>query len=390
MGARADTAKDGNAAAVSREDIGWRKESRMKVKTSLTLIVTLALQVSLSAQAPYPPGAAQAPGQSPQNPLTIEELNRRIEQHSAPPPATIGPLDYRLGPEDLIEVAVFEAPELGAVARISPTGRLTLPLLGPVHASGLTPREFELVVEELLRQRGYMHDPHASVSVREMRSHGVSVIGAVQKSGVYQLHGSKTLIEVLSLASGLAEDAGDTVLVARRESLRGAPPPAETPDAPPGDLNGLPGGLQETRVLSVDLRQLLYSADEALNVPIFPGDIVKVSQAGIVYVVGDVKKPGGFKLKNNESITVLQAIALAEGMNRTAAQTRARIIRTGADGQRRELPLNLAQLLRGRSPDPVLQPKDIVFVPSSTGKTAAYRGMESALQIVTGLIIWRR
>ncbi len=362
----------------------------MKVKASATLMVTLALQVSLSAQAPDTPGARQAAGQSQQNPLTVEEFNRRIEQRSTPPAATIPALDYRLGPEDLIEVAVFEASELGAAARISTTGSVTLPLLGPVHVSGLTPRQFELVLEELLRQRGYMHNPHATVSVREMRSHGVSVIGAVEKPGVYQLQGSKTLIEVLSLASGLAEEAGDTVLVARRASAPAPPPSIETPDAPARDPAVLPGGLQETKVLSVDLRQLLYSGDAALNVPIFPGDIVKVSQAGIVYVVGDVKKPGGFRLKNNESITVLQAIALAEGMNRTAAQTRARIIRTEADGQRRELPLNLARLLGGRSPDPLLQPKDIVFVPSSAGKTAAYRGMESVLQIVSGVVIFRR
>ncbi len=362
----------------------------MKVKTGTTLVIALALQVSLSAQAPYPPGAGQAPSQSPQNPLTVEELNRRIERHPAPPPATVGVLDYRLGPEDVIEVAVFEAPELGAVARISATGKVTLPLLGPVHVSGLTPRQFELVLEELLREKGYMHDPHATVSIREMRSHGVSVIGAVQKPGVYQLQGSKTLIEVLSLASGLAEDAGDTVLVARGASVPAPSPSVETPDTPEGRAAVLPGGLQETKVLSVDLRQLLYSGEAALNVTIFPGDIVKVSQAGIVYVVGDVKKPGGFTLKNNESITVLQAIALAEGMNRTAAQTRARIIRTDADGKRHELPLNLARLLRGRSADPVLQPKDIVFVPSSTGKTAAYRGMESVLQIVTGVIVFRR
>ncbi len=357
----------------------------MKIKRGATLVLALAVQAMLLAQSVSSPGTGQVPGGSPQNPATVEELNRRIEERSAR-----SPLDYRLGAEDVIEVAVFEAPELGAVARLSTTGTITLPLLGPVTASGLTPRQFELALEELLRQRGYMHDPHVTVSVREVRSHGVSVIGAVQKPGVYQLQGSKSLIEVLSLASGLAEDAGDTVLVARGEGLPGSFPPTATGEAPTGKENVAPGEPERAGALSIDLRQLLYSGDAALNVPIFPGDIVKVSQAGIVYVVGDVKKPGGFRLKNNESITVLQAIALAEGMSRTAAQTRALIIRTDARGQRHELPLNLAQVFRGRSPDPLLQPKDIVFVPSSTGKTAAYRGVESVLQIVTGVIIFRR
>ncbi len=355
----------------------------MRSGTSAVLVAVLAVQVALSAQSPHGSGPGQVSSPPTQNSLPIEELNRRIEHGSASPPAAIGGFDYRLGPEDVIEVAVFEAPELGAVARISATGKITLPLLGPVTASGLTPRQLEMALEELLREREYMHEPHVTVSVREVRSHAVSVIGAVQKPGVYQLQGSKSLIEVLSLASGLAEDAGDTVLVVRGEKIPASPAPHTNGD-------GLPGNLEGTSIVSIDLRQLLYSGDATLNVPIFPGDIVKVSEAGIVYVVGDVKKPGGFRLKNNESVTVLQAIALAEGMNRTAAQARARIIRTDARGQRRELPLNLAKVLGGRSPDPLLQPKDIVFVPSSVGKTAAYRGVESVLQIVTGVIIFRR
>jgi polysaccharide export outer membrane protein len=127
-----------------------------------------------------------------------------------------------------------------------------------------------------------------------------------------------------------------------------------------------------------------------LNVPVFPGDIVKVSRAGIVYVVGEVTKPGGFVLQNNENISVLQALALAGGPTHTSAVSRARIIRTEpGTGMRNEFPMNLGKILSGKKPDPLLEPKDIVFVPNSAAKSVLYRGSEAALQTATGVAIYR-
>src|SRR3989454_10747540 len=135
-----------------------------------------------------------------------------------PPRSTLFPYTTlfrsRIGPEDLLEIGVFEAPEMNRSLRISAGGEISLPLLGAVQAAGLTPRELEFVLQELLR-RSVMKDPHVTVFVREMQSHAVSVFGAVRKPGVFQIRGAKTLVEVLAMAEGLSEDAGDTVLVMR-------------------------------------------------------------------------------------------------------------------------------------------------------------------------------
>jgi polysaccharide export outer membrane protein len=142
--------------------------------------------------------------------------------------------------------------------------------------------------------------------------------------------------------------------------------------------------------VEVNLKKLLESKDSALNVTVRPGDIVKVPRAGIVYVVGEIKKPGGFVLQNNENISVLQALALAEGTTHTSAISRARIIRTDPDtGKQTEIPLNLGKILSGKKPDSLLQPKDIVFVPNSAAKSVFYRGSEAALQTAAGAAIYR-
>jgi polysaccharide export outer membrane protein len=289
-----------------------------------------------------------------------------------------------------LDITVFEAPELNRSVRVAASGEISLPLLGAVKAAGLTPRGLESVLEELLR-RTYMKEPHVGVYVREMESHAVSVFGAVQKPGVFQVRSTKSLLEVLSMAEGLAEDAGDTVIVMRASSL----PKSESPSNASGDS---PAATETASVeeptgesLEINLKKLLESGDPRLNVPIYAGDIVKVTRAGIVYVVGEVQKPGGFVLKSNENISVLQALALAEGLTRTSAKSQARIIRTEeSSGQRTEIPIDLGKILAGKSPDPMLQPRDIVFVPNSAARSALYRSAEAAISVVSGVIIWRR
>ncbi len=335
-------------------------------------------------------GEPRAPGRTSFEGRTTQDYNRRLEQlrqilePQAPPGRSE---EYCIGPEDLLDITVFEAPELNRAVRISASGEISLPLLGAVRAAGLTARELESVLEELLR-RTYMKDPHVGVFVREMQSHPVSVFGAVKKPGVFQIRGAKTVVELLSMAEGLTEDAGDTVLVMRGAGFRGlgAPPDSE---AAAGAAGPSAGAGPET--IETDLKQLLQSGDPRWNVPVYPGDVVKVARAGIVYVVGEVKKPGGFLLKSNENISVLQAIALAEGLARTSAKSHARIIHTeeGA-GRRTETPIDLGKILAGKAPDLLLQPKDIVFVPSSAARSGLYRGAEAAVAVVTGLIVFRR
>ena len=312
--------------------------------------------------------------------------------------------EYRIGPDDLLNVSVFEAPEMNCGVRVSSNGEISLQLLGVVHASGLTPRELESVLQGMLR-RTYMKDPHVGVFVQELQSHPVSVVGAVKMPGVFQMRGTKTVIEVLSMAEGLTDDAGDTVVImhgaafanpgnsVRTDStiLAGTDPVA----APRGALVKTQG-LQMTppdkkfEIEEVNLKKLLDSDDSALNVPIRPGDIVKVPRAGIVYVVGEVQKPGGFVLQNNENIFVLQALALAMGPTHTSALSSSRIIRTDpATGKRSEIPMNLGKILSGKAPDMLLQPKDIVFVPNSAAKSVLYKGSVAALQTASGVAIYR-
>jgi polysaccharide biosynthesis/export protein len=288
--------------------------------------------------------------------------------------------ESRIGPDDLLNITIFEAPEMNSTVRVSASGEISLPLLGAVHAAGLTPRELESVLQGVLR-RTYMKDPHVGVFVQELQSHPISIVGAVKMPGVFQIRGTKTVIEILSMAQGLADDAGDTVLI-----LHGAE------YTEPGSSNGsqLTALEKNGEIEEINLKKLLDSADSALNVPIRPGDIVKVPRAGIVYVVGEVQKPGGFVLQNNENISVLQALALAEGPTHTSAISRTRIIRTDpATGKRTEIPMNVGQIFSGKAPDTFLQPKDIVFVPNSAAKSIVYRGSEAALQTAAGVAIYK-
>ena len=344
-----------------------------------------------------PPGAA--PPQAPPSfqGETTDEYNQRLKELEGRLAGVVqsSPADdYRIGPEDLLEISVFEAAELNRTVRVAAGGEVSLPLLGTVQAAGLTPRELEFVLQELLR-RTYMKDPHVAVFVREIQSHPVSVFGAVKKPGVFQIRGAKTLVEVLSMAEGLADDAGDTVIVMRRAGLpEAADPPPAKPVATGIPQNNSTKDVTDAaagKTVEIDVKNLLQSGDTHYNVLIYPGDVVKVTRAGVVYVVGEVRKPGGFVLKTNENVSVLQALALAEGLTRTSAKSRAQIIRTNeATGARSEIPINLSKILSGKAADPLLRPKDIVFVPNSTGRTAFYRGAEAAIGIGTGLIIYRR
>lgn len=372
-------------------------------QVSCGLLALLAAVIACGAAA-RPLQAQGEPGAQNRQPFegqTTQDYNRRLEQLrqmlEAHVPGTR--LDeYRIGPEDLLDVTVFEAPELNRSQRVSASGEISLPLLGAVQAAGLTPRELEFVLQELLR-RTYMKDPHVGVFVREVESHPVAVFGAVKKPGVFQIRGAKTVVELLSMAEGLAEDAGDTVLVMRGAGLRGLPPPTNEeikPDAsPPGEplRQGAAGPATPAGPATIEivLKQLLDSGDPTWNVLVYPGDVVKVARAGLVYVVGEVKKPGGYLLKSNENISVLQAIALAEGLTRTSAKSQTRIIHTEeGTGKRTETPIDLGRILAGKAEDPILRPKDIVFVPNSGARSSLYRGAEAAVAIATGLIIFRR
>src|SRR5690606_32887362 len=247
---------------------------------------------------------------------------------------------YRVGPQDRILVDVFGAETFTGEYRVEDSGAISFPLLGSVEVAGLTPRELEERITSRLRDT-YMRDPHVSVQVLEVQSQGISVIGAVNSPGVYQITGRSTLLQVLAMAQGLSDAAGGTVHVVR--------PPRKTAAASaaslPGDSaigNGVAtGALPPGDGVEGDLGSLLEAGNTQQNIEVLPGDVVQVRPAGLVYVAGEVNAPGGFQAPAGAPMTVLQALAMAEGLGRTAKASEAVIVRESADGSRNEIPVNL-------------------------------------------------
>jgi len=290
----------------------------------------------------------------------------------------IGP-NYVLGPEDVIKIDVLDVPELSnATVRIANDGKISLPLIGRVQAAGLTAEQLR---KELADKWGenYLQDPQVTVFIEQFKALPVSVIGAVEKPGLYPLTGRRTLIEMLSMAGGFGKKstspAGRTVLITRRSGFEGLQP-----------VEGM--HMRGPHQVEIDLTRLLYTKDEALNIEMKPRDIVSVSKAEVVYVAGAVKRPGGFVLEDRPPMTVFQAVAMAQGLTGTAAKGSARIMRTNQDGSKTEIPINLGKILKGKAEDITLAANDILYVPSSKKKIAGERATDSAVSTFSGWLIW--
>ena len=365
-----------------------------------SIVLMLRLSTSVAAQQAATSSRTQTTtSSSNDHSETTQDFNEKLaalskQMKSADVSYPIG--DYLIGPEDLLEITVLEAPDLNRTVRVSDDGAISLALLGSIQVAGMSAREAQLVLEDRLRQT-YMKDPQVSVFVQEMKSHPVSVFGAVEKPGVYQIRAAKTLVEVLSMAQGLTNDAGDTVVIMRHPGdpalpalaslhVGGAPQNgAGSQDA--GALSGPSGlGTEENssgESISINLKDVIDSGSPQSNVLVYPGDVVKVSRAGIVYVVGQVHKPGGFLLKTNENISVLQAIALAEGLGPTSKGKEARIFLAGKSGETpKEIAINLDKVMAGKAAAPLLKPNDVLFVPSSAGKEALHVLEQSTAGII--------
>jgi polysaccharide export outer membrane protein len=266
-----------------------------------------------------------------------------------------------IGVGDLIRVSVFGAPESDQEMRVSADGKASLNFIGVVKIAGLSTEAAQQLIARELKAGGYFADPQVTVFVKEYATQGVSVLGEVQKPGVYPVLGSRRLFDVLSLAGGTTARAGKVVSVTHRDH-------PQTPVLVPLENSPTPSGQN--------------------NVEILPGDTVLVSKAGLVYVVGDVQKPSGVVMENG-SLTVLQALAVAEGPKSTASLNKARLIRKTSDGHQ-DIPLQLKEMLSAKTPDVQLQAEDIIFVPGSAAKSASRRSLEAIVQTATGLAIYRR
>jgi len=291
--------------------------------------------------------------------------------------ASPAPDTYTLGPGDQIVVRVPDVEEISEKpVPIDLRGEIDLPVAGRVHAAGLSTVQLESAIAARLKK--YLVEPDVSVYLAEMRSQPVSVLGSLKDPGVHQLQGQKTLFEVLSLAGGLREDAGNTVKITRRLEWGPIPlPDAETD--PTGAYS----------VASVKVKDIMAASNPAANILIQPEDVISVPRAEVIYAIGAVKKPGGYVLGVNQSLGVLQVLALAEGLDRTAAAADVRIMRLVAGtGNRAEIPVNLKKIMSGKGADVPLQADDILFVPSSKTKAIGYRTLEAVAQGGT-LIFYR-
>jgi polysaccharide biosynthesis/export protein len=290
--------------------------------------------------------------------------------------------EYVLGPDDGISVNVVDLAELDqktlGVVRVDHQGNIHLPLAGRIQASGLTVEKLEKQIASHLT--GIMNNPEVSVAVAEYRNHPVSVLGAVRSPGVYQVSGRKTLFEVLSLAGGLNPDAGNKVKITRQTSAGRLPLPGVT-----ADKSG------EFEIGQLNVRNVMEAKNPDENIEVLPNDVITVPKAELVYIVGAVHRAGGFPLAEKEQISVLQAVSLAEGLDRVAGAKNARILRETAPGAARtELRVNVQQILDGRAKDVSLQANDILFIPVSVVKSASIRAMEAAIQAGTGIAVFGR
>ena len=264
----------------------------------------------------------------------------------------------RLGNGDLVEVGVYNVPELASKTRVDSNGDLYLPLIDYVHVAGLTLDEAQRAVEKKLDEGGFVKSPHVSIFIDEYASQGVSILGEVVKPGVYPELGKEQLLDLISSAGGLTDKAGHIVTVTHRD--------------------------QNDKPITVELSKNLADTPES-NIVLSPGDTVVVHKADVIYVVGDVARPSGL-LIDRENLTVLQAIALAGGTTGTSKLSGARILHKSPEGIT-ETPVPLKKILQAKAPDVTMKPDDILFVPSSVFKSTVHDNASIALQATSlGLV----
>jgi len=287
-----------------------------KARIVLSVVLTAMLTAGMSAQA--------------QSPVTAQEAKDVFVRA------------YRIGPGDLLEIKVFEVKELDQTVRVSEDGSITLPLLGRVMVEGLTQ---ESVVQKLtgLLSAKYVKNPQVTIFIKEYKNQQVAVIGAVVKAGNYELVGRKNLLQIISMAGGFSETAGNDVFILR-EGVDGA-----------------------TSTINIDLRDLLGNANQTLNVPIEPNDIINVpvDREIRVFVMGRVTKPGAITAKLSEGVTLLQAIADAGGLAEGAKEGSITITRKDKTGKEQKIRVNLKSIIKGKKKDIVLREGDVVYVPES-------------------------
>jgi len=273
---------------------------------------------------------------------------------------------FRLGAGDVIQIHAVDAEDISdKPIRIGTDGYVNLPIVGRVKVSEHTVEEVQTDLANRLKR--LIVNPDVTVSVVETHGRPISVVGAVRNPGVFELQGKKTLLEAMSLAGGPRDDAGYMARITRQKEFGPIPLPNASAD---------PSG--EFIVAQLNLQKIMEARDPAGNILMMPNDVISVSKADMVYVIGDVLKAGGIALGDQKTVTVLQAISIASGLGKTAKSTEAKILRLiPGSTSRTEVPVNLKTILAGKTTDIPMQPEDILFVPTSLKKDVGLRTLEA-------------
>jgi polysaccharide biosynthesis/export protein len=251
--------------------------------------------------------------------------------------------EYIIGPRDLLEIKVFELPELNQTVRVSEDGSITIPLLNKVFVGGMSKDAVERKLADLLEER-FVKNPQVSVFIKEYQSRLVAVIGAVENPGMYELVGRQNLLQMISKAGGIKENASSQLFILRE------------------------GQTGNSGALAIDLEDLLFNGNPKLNVPLQPGDVINipVDKIILVFVFGEVKNPGALQVRMSKKVTLLQAIAQAGGTTEGASKGGITVKRKDRKtGKEIKMKFNLKEIIRGDKPDIELKEGDVVFVPET-------------------------
>lgn len=351
--------------------------SAMKVSTVVALVVgVVSMTPTAFAQNAQPAPASQVGGG-----LVMPQIEEGRDERAAAAAQTASPAGtpaarsaYVIGSDDQIAIRVAENPEISdKPQRVDQNGEIRLPMIGRIQAAGLTAQQLEAALTE--KYKVFINEPDIMVAVLESRSQPVSLIGAVSTPGVRQLDGRKTLLQVLLLAGGTSTDAGPTLTITRRIE-NGRLPLPQAKDDPSGQFTSA----------EIEVRPLMEGRLPGSDIELLANDVINVSKAEMVFVIGEVARAGAIPLVKGNSMSVLQAVASSGGLNRTAAAKNARILRPTPGAEARlEVPIDLKRILAGKAGDVSLMAGDILVVPDSASKRATTRALEAAIQM--GLMV---
>jgi polysaccharide export outer membrane protein len=337
----------------------------------IALLFLLLLSVASFAQQERqsdagPPSPQQVQPATPANPnapapaAAPDASGRAPAKMQISSPASSTPTEMFIGPGDEGDMNVFSMPELTTHFRVESTGDVNLPLIGKFHIAGMSAEDAQAALEKKYEEGGFLRNPHITVFIKEYTTQGISVLGEVNRPGIYSALNARRLYDLFLIAGGLSPRAGKTVTITHTKD----------PEHP----------------VVVTLENGGFSANQG-NVEIQPGDTIMVSRAGVVYVIGEVNRPGMYVMETAQTASMLQMLALAAGPTRMAALGHTRLIRRTAKGLESQ-DINLKKIMQAKSGDVDLQAEDIMFVPSSRGKAALERGSGSVLNMLTSLALY--